>query len=321
MVAGAGAGIGGNGGRGGNANSDIDGWTVGSWMSSGRDGGSGESCGTVNIKDSITIYAYGGDGASAIPGTNANGGTGGSGYPAAGIGGGGAGGGGGDHASGGGGYSGGCGQPYLGYGYNGYSSNQTSFTFGTGGAYFENGTCSETYASKYTNPTTLHHIGGEGGTASPSQTTSGGHGGIAGSGGTILYSSDANIFAFNGNRYTDGESGHESPRQEGNESNQCPIYGQAGIFRDVYVYDYGIASWDTELYTDMKNFAIKNFSAYSISSAKSSTSDTHTNLLVRSAYSESPLSYSNPTTNNAYGIGTGAGYVEVSNGTFEPISE
>lgn len=89
---GAGAGIGGNGGNGGNANFSISGWTTGSWMSSGRDGCAGESCGVVNIKESVTVYAYGGSGASAIYGTNENGGTGGAGYPAAGIGGGGAGG-------------------------------------------------------------------------------------------------------------------------------------------------------------------------------------------------------------------------------------
>ena len=79
---GAGAGIGGNGGQGAegqNANGDS--------------GGTGESCGKVNIHNSLTVYAYGGSGGSGGSGTfyaNGSDGSGGAGggYPAAGIGGG-----------------------------------------------------------------------------------------------------------------------------------------------------------------------------------------------------------------------------------------
>ena len=60
---------------------------------SGQDGNPGENCGEINIYNSVTVYAYGGRGGSAIGSTSDNSGTGGGGYPAAGIGGGGAGGG------------------------------------------------------------------------------------------------------------------------------------------------------------------------------------------------------------------------------------
>lgn len=232
--------------------------------------------------------------------------------------------GGGEHANAGGGYSGGCSQPYFGYGYNGYTSNQESLDFGTGGAYFENGKYNSE-ANTFTNLSKICYIGGQGGTKSKAHTTSGGHGGIAGSGGKVKKSSDAVIYAFNGNQYTDGVAGHEKPDLDSsshviNANNQCPIYGQNGIFRDVYVYDYGIADWDTELYTDMKNFGIKNFSAYNASSMKNLPSDSHTNLLVRASYTETPLNYINPITNNHYGIGCGAGYVEINNGSYDVVT-
>lgn len=74
---GAGAGIGGNGGNGGAANktfresedlsASVTDWTKHlpyryGTFDSGACGGDGENCGSVNINDSITVYAYGGAG-------------------------------------------------------------------------------------------------------------------------------------------------------------------------------------------------------------------------------------------------------------------
>ena len=58
----------------------------------------------------------------------------------------------------------------------------------------------------------------------------GGDGGVAGSGGVIFTSEYANIFAFNGNSFTDG-----TDYQLG--SNQLEIFAQKGELRDVYKYN------------------------------------------------------------------------------------
>ncbi len=91
---GAGAGIGGNGGKGGNAGAGNHGGSPeGCSQDSGKDGEAGEDCGTVNIYNTLTVYAYGGAGGSGGADATDTGGTGaGGGYPGAGIGGGGAGG-------------------------------------------------------------------------------------------------------------------------------------------------------------------------------------------------------------------------------------
>ena len=94
---GAGAGIGGNGGNGGESNSTCStnyralAWDL-PYTDAGHDGYAGQDCGTVNIYDTVTVYAYGGAGSNTVPSLNFGTNSGGSGYPAAGIGGGGAGG-------------------------------------------------------------------------------------------------------------------------------------------------------------------------------------------------------------------------------------
>ena len=87
---GAGAGIGGNGGKGGNGNSNLEVIQGDSGYNTAFHGDEGESCGTVNIYNILTVYAYGGGGGAGGVSSASSGG-GGGGYPAAGIGGGGAG--------------------------------------------------------------------------------------------------------------------------------------------------------------------------------------------------------------------------------------
>ena len=58
-----------------------------------------------------------------------------------------------------------------------------------------------------------------------------GDGGVAGRGGNIKVSRNAKIYAFNGNRYTDGTS-------YGSGLNQCPIYLQAGKSPKRQMVDY-----------------------------------------------------------------------------------
>lgn len=140
-------------------------------------------------------------------------------------------------------------------------------------------------------------LGGGGGVQTEINFSNGGDGGIAGKGGTISYSPNCTIYAYNGNRYTDGLEGHETT----NSLNQCPIYAQNGILKPV-VKNLGwwVPSYNT-FYSDLFGKEI-NFST---------TWGTGTNSLV---------TIRNETTCNVtsygQGIGSGAGYIELSNGTF-----
>ena len=100
------------------------------------------------------------------------------------------------------------------------------------------------------------------------------------------------IYAFNGNKYTDGISGHEY----NNGINQIEIYAQNGIIH----------------------------ARYDISECQR-TSSTNYNLqyTVAQTYRDDlPKSgYTNPITNNTQGVGSGAGYIETSNGTYTVYNE
>lgn len=313
---GAGAGIGGKGGKGGNANININGdTTYGDGSSfcgkgaSGLDGEAGENCGNINIYNSMTIYAYGGGGGSANAGTNSGAGGGAGGYPAAGIGGGGAGGGGGDHAAAAGGYSGGCGQPYIGGSVNGMSVKDKNPTYGAGGAYFESG--HHSYTGKNMKDNSLYaFIGGQGAIAQV-HNSQGGDGGVAGKGGIVKVSGNANIYAYNGNKYTDG-----TDYMNGN--NQLEIYAQNGVLREIRKYDIWwnlkenrYVSFFKEIMGTTVNSNIESFTACSASNYIE-----HENYLIREASNCSKSGYKNKKNNLYQGVGSGAGYIELSNGIY-----
>ena len=278
---GAGAGIGGNGG-------DGTGYAVGK----GSNGGSGGNCGKVNIYGNLTVYAYGGAGGSGGAGTKENGG-GGGGYPAAGIGGGGAGGAGGTCCAGGGGYSGGGGDGYTGQenqstngntgsgvegGTNGGPSIRVknNFLMLLGGSGYNQEKVSEFSAKLAEKIDYLY--GGMGGVHSSDGGHIAGNGGIAGKGGIVKVSENAKVYAYNGNKYTDG-----TPYNNG--INQTIIYGQNGIVHEKYVF--GVARKDGVLWKS-------KIPAGSIG----------------------VLNYKNPTNGLTQGIGTGAGYTEENNGQY-----
>ena len=279
---GAGAGIGGHGG-------DGTGYAVGK----GSDGGPGENCGNVNIYGNLTVYAYGGAGGSGGAGTKENGG-GGGGYPGAGIGGGGAGGAGGTCCAGGGGYSGGGGDGYTGQenqaengntgsgvvgGTNGGPSIRVknNFLMILGGSGYNKEKVSDFSAKLAEHIDYLY--GGMGGVHSSDGGHIAGNGGVGGEGGIVNVSENAKVYAYNGNKYTDG-----MPYNSGR--NQTIIYGQNGIVNEKYVF--GVArkdgvSWKSKI-----------------------------------PASTIPLSnYRNPTNNLTQGIGTGAGYTEKNNGEYK----
>ena len=301
---GAGAGIGGNGGAGGDANTTEISNNAYNRNDNGLDGEDGEACGTINIYNTVKVYAYGGAGGSGgIASQSA--GSGGGGYPAAGIGGGGAGGGGGNHCDGAGGYSGGGAQYNVTNGKNGLggglASNPNAQSSG-GGGYFSCG-----YGRVNTN-LGFAAIGGQGSGACHwvNNTTKvwwndhAGSGGTGGAGGNVTVSDKAEVYAYNGDMITEGtHDGIYAYDKDGNKTaerlekvikpnNQeivpCQIFAQAGIKRDVYISNFSTAA----NYKELKNEIDNNY--------KNNTIMT-------------PTSY-------GYGIGSGAGYRESGNGTY-----
>lgn len=287
---GAGAGIGGNGGVGGAYKSGK-----------GANGGSGESCGNVKITGNLTVYAYGGAGGSGGRGTKdtltAGGG---GGYPAAGIGGGGAGGAGGTCCAGAGGYSGGTGQDDTRQSENGLAGgNGPSTTHKIGGCGYFQG--SHGLDIKNVNRVTTV-FGGKGNQGWHDYSSHGsGDGGVAGNGGNITVDSTCKIFAYNGNLYSDESGNHP-----------CPIYLQAGIVPAKYTYI-------SQGYTDSYRFFLLDLQSEMVKDSGKMTSykndavseilDINTLLKI----SGNPL---NKVDMSKQGVGSGAGYVENSNGTY-----
>lgn len=289
---GAGAGIGGNGGTGGAFKNGK-----------GENGGNGESCGTVNITGELSVYAYGGAGGSGGPGTIDTATAGGAGgYPAAGIGGGGAGGAGGTCCAGAGGYSGGSGEKDTRKMENGLAggNGQSQKHYIGGGGYFQGG-----YGTDINGiDRAITCFGGIANQGWHDYKTHGtGFGGTAGSGGTIVVSSTAKIYAYNGNLYSDGTSYN-------NGANQCPIYLQAGI--NTAKYDY-ISQGNNVSYTKFKLKLLSAQSSLNTLSYKNPAGGGKLNINSKLGISNNPL---NSVDMSKQGIGSGAGYKEISNGSY-----
>ena len=302
---GAGAGIGGSGGDGGSGTGG-DGEKDYRICESGH---AGENCGNINIYNSLTVYAYGGAGGAGGNGGTLNlGGSGGAGgYPAAGIGGGGAGGAGSTCCTGGGGYSGGSasGNPYIaqngtsGGGYERLGDNGSmNFYKGqyTAGGYFEGG---EGISANGINKKTST-FGGFFGTGYYSKGHESGSGGNGGNGGTVKVSQQANIYAYNGNLYTDGTD-YE------NGLNQCPIYAQNGIITAKYNAIYTGANKGTEYLLELISDATTVEKSGYIN--KKYIENTNKRYITKNQYlTNVDMAYQ--------GVGSGAGYIETSNGTY-----
>ena len=287
---GAGAGIGGNGGAGGSGNYSDKYEREGGI---GQDGEEGESCGDVLIKGSIEVIAFGGAGGSG-GGTTAAAGGGGGGYPGAGIGGGGAGGGGGDHVSGGGGFTGGENEM------NSTGSHAINGLAGianahegrvSGGGYF-------TAANLSSRNCLGGFKGGGGGANSVSNWyfSYGGDGGKAGSGGNIIISSEAStkLKAYNGSYITDNK--------QYSETTYTNIYAQSGCTLPVIK---NVGYWSdrkNEYYSNLFNSTVNYQTNYT----------TYRQVTMREALTSDDM----PTTIYGQGIGSGAGYIEISNGTY-----
>ena len=192
----------------------------------------------------------------------------------------------------------------------------------TGGSYFSEHTYDMKLITTENSPTaraTGGKIGGEGSGVWDWQGSNvgnlykdaGGGGWIAGKGGTVRVSKNAKIYAFNGNKYTDGTS-YNGGR------NQCPIYAQNGVLRDVYIMN---SWWGMKEYYNY-DFFYSLFGSTIASGvntvSKATGQSSMTNVLVRAQRIDATLKtdYINPVTGDCYGVGSGAGYIELSNGSY-----
>lgn len=151
-------------------------------------------------------------------------------------------------------------------------------------------------------------------------------GGIAGCGGNISVSAKANIKAVNGNRYTVESYGFEA----------CPIRGQTPqLLEDLYILKGGYTSKVKSDYltTKYKTDASMDKYTYFYNIAKKYIPWTTETLIATDNYSSnySGISEYKITANElkkyvvgtsyGQGIGTGAGYIEWSNGIYTRYNE
>lgn len=323
---GAGAGIGGNGGNGGDGNSlvpavdYVTGFTP--IEGSGSDGEAGEDCGNININGDIVVYAYGGSGGGSINAEDISSSSGGGGYPAAGIGGGGAGGGGADHACSAGGYSAGFSEAGYEAGKNGgigkaLTSWNSDKNIGSGGSYYCLGPSTSLVRANYNQGGMFSYPN------SGWQRDHSGDGGTAGSGGNITYDKMSNIHAYNGNQITEKDFDYSVnyygynedgtlkntgiplkviTRSDNTKMIPAYIYAQDGIFRAVYKTNQHMQKEDCEKYKC--SFFVKGGN-YHTESVKISNERNTNNV-----------GYVDSITGITQGIGSGAGNLEKSNGSF-----
>ena len=293
-------------------------------------GEDGENCGNINIYNNVTVYAYGGSGGNAGNGITSSGG-GAGGYPSAGIGGGGAGGGGGSHAGAGGGYTGGAPQSVSISSSNGEGCYRNSGAAG-GSGYFTTGT-----GDIYSRAPNNEIIGGFGGLCYFNEhwfKDVSGHGGTAGKGGNIRCYNSNNIFAYNGNMVTDGTEttnifyeyecnlnadGKTSKtiknsdktlstltKKDGNITIPLKIFAQTGLVRETYTTNQG-------MYT--LNRVTRNLLNGEVLPGTASDVSLLQVIRATDAKDIETTNYDNGYMHNQ-GIGSGAGYIEISNGTY-----
>ena len=165
-------------------------------------------------------------------------------------------------------------------------------------------------------------------TASGGAGAGGGSGGVAGKGGKIKVSSNATIYAFNGDRITNNDYTATNVNYDasGKLSNgktdgtgdfiEAKIYAQAGLLRDVYCITAKWGEKPNHNYAYFRSIFGDTCSITGDFTNPTAHDENYKNVNVRQARNITPLSYINSITNNCQGIGSGAGYMEVSNGTY-----
>ena len=161
-------------------------------------------------------------------------------------------------------------------------------------------------------------------------------GGIAGKGGEITVSGNCKVYAYNGDFITNEDYDNQEVLlkvKEITESNvevidrniegtvekfaPCPIFAQNGVLREVRYSNIG---W-TSLEDRGVKFFEERLGEQLSEEAKSMTDGTGPenvqNFILRKAMETEKSGYINAIDNSFYGIGSGAGYIEVSNGTYK----
>ena len=165
-------------------------------------------------------------------------------------------------------------------------------------------------------------------------------GGIAGKGGEITVSEDCKVYAYNGDFITNedyddqellskvqkitGSSVEVIDRNiEGTVEKfaPCPIFAQNGVLREVRYSNIG---W-TSLEDRGVEFFEKMLGDQLSEEAKTMTDGTGPedvqNFILRKAMETEKSGYENPLNASFYGVGSGAGYIEISNGKYEVDSK
>lgn len=130
-----------------------------------------------------------------------------------------------------------------------------------------------------------------------------GDGGVAGKGGTIKVSQNASIEAYNGNKYTDNSG----------QIDYCPIYIQNGELLEITTSLGFWTNQDNKYYSALFGTEVN----YTTTWGTENGNDHVAELREYSTDEGLKLSYINPVTKSNQGIGSGAGYIELSNGTYE----
>lgn len=161
-------------------------------------------------------------------------------------------------------------------------------------------------------------------------------GGIAGKGGDITVSEHCKVYAYNGDFITDGNYDNQevlSKVQEITDSSvevidrniegtvekfaPCPIFAQNGVLREVRYSNIG---W-TSLEDRGVKFFEERLGEQLSEEAKTMTDGTGPenvqNFILREAMETEKIGYINDIDDSFYGVGSGAGYIEISNGKYE----
>ena len=181
-------------------------------------------------------------------------------------------------------------------------------------------------------------IGGQGGVAYRASYIGAypsGSGGIAGSGGMVSVSPNSSVNAFNGDRITNDDYISRIPDfdKDGNDigtnsyvltkygtsdkTSPLKIFAQSGILRDVY---YTNLCWGVKPRTGYDYFSGMLGDQLEESTKDVKAATTYDEIechLIRKEKTIGETGYENPETRDCYGIGSGAGYIEVSNGTYK----
>lgn len=131
--------------------------------------------------------------------------------------------------------------------------------------------------------------------------------------GNISVSKSANVYAYNGNECS-------LPKDDANYYNKpLEIYAQRGILREVYKVNVAWGIRDNYSYEYFLDLFGEDTIGDDVKNTSLATVDSDVrNVLVRKRIENDNLKsgYVNKKNNSIFGVGSGAGYIELSNGSY-----